>query len=77
VNNESVKAVEPDIEIVVRAGEHEIAVVGLFQNKSDTWDLLIGVDDGERLDQLLSLFTFVTTALPAATFGEVLVAGDQ
>jgi len=77
VDNESVKAVEPDVEIVVRAGEHEIAVIGLFQNKSDTWDLLIGVDDGERLDQLLSLFTFVVAALPAATFGEVRTTGIQ
>lgn len=72
---EVVEAVEPDIEVVVRAGEQELAVIGLFQNKSDVWDLLIGVDDVERVEQIRSLFTAILAALPLASFSEVRTAG--
>ena len=77
MENESYALVEPDVEIVVRSGEHELAVIGLFQNKSDVWDILVGVDDTGRLDQLITLFDFVRAALPAATFGEVRASGVQ
>lgn len=73
---ESVKAVEPDIEVVVRSGEQEIAVIGVFQNKSDVWDLVVGVDSSERREQLVTLFTAITSAIQVATFAPVHSAGD-
>lgn len=76
VNYESFAVVEPDIEVIVRSGEHEIAVVGIFQNKSNVWDLVLGVDDTDRIAALVDVFTFVASALPTASFHKVRSAGD-
>lgn len=76
----SIKAVSPDIEVIVRIGELEIAVIGLFQNKRGVWDVIIGVDDVDRRESLATLFTTVATAIPSATFGYVRstgAAGDE
>lgn len=75
-NFESFTLVEPDIEIVVRVGKQELAVIGVFQNKSNVWDILVGVDDTERVSQLSTLFEAVYLALPLANFTEVHGAGD-
>jgi hypothetical protein len=72
----SIEAVSPDIECVVSVGELEIAVIGLFQNKRDVWDILVGVDDVDRVEQLVAVFTAILVALPAATFGEVRSTGS-
>lgn len=71
MKDESLEAVEPDIEVIVRSGMQELAVIGVFQNKSDVWDMLIGVDDQERLDSLSTLFEVIVDALPIATFSKV------
>lgn len=72
---ESIKAVEPDIEVVVKSGQHEITVIGLFQNKSDVWDVVIGVDDVGRVDELRALFKTVDAALSSASFHAVRSTG--
>lgn len=74
---ESIKAVEPDIEVVVRIGQYEIAVIGVFKNKPDVFDLVFGVDDSERVDQLQTLFSTLAAALPSASFSEVRTAGGE
>lgn len=73
--NESFKAAEPDVEIVVRSGEQEIAVLGFFQNKSGVWDVIVGVDDRDRRDQLLALFSLATSALQIASFDALRTSG--
>lgn len=71
VQNEVLEAVEPDIEVTVTAGDQTIAVVGVFQNKSDVWDIIVGVDDRERRVQLEALFTTIASAMAIASFTEV------
>lgn len=66
--NAVLELVEPDIEVIVRSGEQEIAIIGIFQNKSNVWDILVGVDEVDRANQLSSLFEAILLALPLASF---------
>lgn len=77
MNVESLEAVEPDIEIIVRIGKHEIVVIGIFQNKSDVWDVVVGIDDIGNLDGAISALSLAIAALPSATFGVVRSTGVQ
>lgn len=74
--HESFEIAEPDIEIIVRSGEHELAVMGLFQNKRGVWDMVLGIDDTSRIDQLITLMDFISASLPVASFRTVRSAGD-
>lgn len=71
----SIEAVEPDVEVSVTSGGETIAIFGVFQNKSDVWDVLVGVDDTERIDQLLTLLEALVSSLQVATFAPVSAAG--
>ena len=74
---ESIKAVEPDIEVTVRVGELEIAVIGCFQNKRNVWDVVFGIDDVARVGSLVTLFTLLTDTLPLATFNQIRTSGSS
>jgi len=74
--NESFEIVEPDIEVIVRVGEYEIGVFGIFQNKSGVWDLVIGVDDTERIESLTTVLHFIASALPSASFRAIRTSGE-
>lgn len=65
---ESIKAVEPDIEIVIRVGEQEVAVFGLFENKRDVWDVVVGVEDPDQRAGLMDALEIARSALEVATF---------
>jgi len=71
---ESIKAVEPDIEIVVRVGEFETAVFGLFQNKLDVWDVVVGIDDAENRQGVMDALAIARGAMADANFQEVRTA---
>lgn len=73
---ESIKAVEPDIEIIVRSGEHENAVFGLFENKQDVWDVVVGVDDAENRQGIMDVLEVARRALEVAAFQPIRTAGN-
>jgi len=72
---ESIKAVEPDIEIIVRVGDIETAVFGLFQNKLDVWDVVVGIDDAENRQGVMDVLAIARGAMADATFQEVRSTG--
>lgn len=73
---ESIEAVEPDIEIVVRCGEHETAVFGLFENKSDLWDVVVGIDDASNREAVMDALSIARGAMEVAHFYSLRTAGD-
>jgi len=67
-NFESIEAVEPDIEVVVRVGAHEIAVCGLFANKPGLFDVVVGIDDASSRQAVMDIFSIARSAVEAAAF---------
>jgi hypothetical protein len=71
VGNESKKKFKiekPDIEIVVRVGETELAVLAFFSAGGEGWDVVVGIDSPANRDAIASAFDAAAEAVRGAAF---------
>jgi len=71
MKNEVISAAEPDFEIVIRTGDEEFAVFGLFRESEFVWDIVCGVDHLERRADIALLLQLTSDAIQSAHFGAV------
>jgi len=59
---------EPGIEIVVRSGVAELAVIAFFEDGTGGWDVVVGVSDTSKRDALKAALVAAADAMGAAAF---------
>jgi len=73
--NEIHEVVEPDIEIIVRTGDREIAIIGIFEAGPGNWDVVVGIDEAELRGSVQSALQLSIDAVSRAHFGAVRTLG--
>ena len=59
---------EPEIEVVVRVGETELAVCAFFSAGGEGWDVVVGIDSPQNRDSVASALDAAAEAVRAAAF---------
>lgn len=77
MKNEINEVAEPDIEIVVRSGEREIAILGIFKADATTWDVVVGVDEADNREYIRDALQLGIDAISRAHFSAVRSLGDE
>jgi len=71
MKREITQVAEPDIEIVIRVGEREIAIIGIFKGDATTWDVIVGIDEANARDSVHSALQLAIDAVSRAHFSPV------
>ena len=58
----------PAVEIIVRSGDAELAVIAFFADGNDGWDVLVGIADPTSRNNLKSTLRYAAEALDNSTF---------
>lgn len=69
-NGNSKKSVveEPGVEVVLRSGDTELAVLAFFSDGAGGWDVVVGVSDPAQRDNLKAALVAAAEAMGAAAF---------
>jgi hypothetical protein len=59
---------EPEIEVTVRAGDEELAVIAFFDAGATEWDILVGVSNPALRESLIIALQSAAAALAGAAF---------
>lgn len=68
---ESTSVLEPAIEVVIRTGAIEVAVIGIFPGENATWDVVVGISELGQREGVQGALELALNALSSATFGAV------
>lgn len=77
MKHESHEVAEPDIEIIVRTGERELAVIGIFEAGLNNWDVIIGIDASELRGSVQAALQLGIDAVSRADFSPLRTLGDR
>jgi len=77
VKNASNEIADPDIEIVVRAGLREVAIIGIFAAGDTTWDVIVGIDEADTRASICSSLQLALDAVSRANFSPVRSVGGD
>jgi hypothetical protein len=75
MKNEIHEAIRPDIEVVVRTGNGELAVIGMFKADDSSWDVVVGLVDDQERDGVVAALELAVTAVSSASLVEPRVVG--
>jgi len=64
------EAVQPLIEVVVRSGKDELSIIGLFEGEGGSWDVVVGIVDGDEREGVESALQIALAAVQGASFME-------
>lgn len=68
MKNESAEVVEPDIEIVIRTGDREICLIGIFKVRDNEFDVIVGIDEADTRAGIQSALQLGIDAVSRAHF---------
>lgn len=77
MTNEIHEVTEPDIEIVVKVGEREIAIFGIFSAGESEWDVVVGVDQADSRHAIQSALQLAIDAISSAHFSAIRTLGIE
>jgi D-serine deaminase-like pyridoxal phosphate-dependent protein len=58
----------PELEVVVRMDQQELAVIAFFKDGDEGWDVLVGISDPTQRDAIASAIDAARSALVDAAF---------
>ncbi len=67
-NKKKLQIEQPEIEIVVRVGETELAVLAFFSAGGEGWDVVVGIDTPQNRDAIAAAFDAAAEAVRQAAF---------
>lgn len=67
-NKKQFKIEKPEIEIVVRVEEQELAVVSFFSAGGEGWDVVVGIDNPTNRDAIVLALETCAEAVRSAAF---------
>lgn len=65
---QQIKVETPDLEITLRQGDEELAVVALFGAGATEWDVLVGISDPALRNAVTLAFRTAAEAVESAAF---------
>jgi len=68
VNREKVAYVVPSVEVVVRAGEQELAIIAFYPAKGGEWDVLVGLSYPDSRANIGTVLKWAAEASASAAF---------
>lgn len=71
MSHEIIEVAEPEYEIVVKRGDEEIAVIGIFDAGNGDFDVVVGVSDQSVTLAVESCLQLAGAAVQGATFEQV------
>lgn len=74
---QAIKVETPDIEIVVRVGETELAVCSFFGADENGWDVLVGIDTPTNREPVALALSAAAEAVRSAAFHPLPTAGYE
>jgi len=67
----------PGIEIIVRTGDKEVAVIAFFRDGTRGYDVVCGIDDSRQRDSICAALQQAAEAMAEASFHVVDAEGTQ
>lgn len=77
VNKAKSDFVTPDVEVVVRSGQQELAAIAFYAAPSTEWDILVGLSHPSSRNNIASVLRYAADAIEAAAFPLGASAGDE
>jgi len=68
MKNESLEIAEPDIEIVIRTGDREVCLIGIFKVGDNEFDVIVGIDEADTRTGIQSALQLGIDAVSRAHF---------
>lgn len=75
MSNAKHEAIQPDIEVVVRTGAGELAIIGLFVADPQSWDVVVGIVDSDERAGVEGALQIALSAVQGASFMEPRMVG--